>query len=117
MLDERNRLRIAYLLKDEDLCTNFPPTELPATENVCHVVPHAVDEEEVPALETLRENGHLTETTTGATARDENSGRCFGFNKDLRAHLDATSKLAGYMTKEPVFGHTEAGVFMEGLDK
>lgn len=68
MLDERNRLRIAYLLEDEDLCTNFPPTELPATENVCHVVPHAVDEEEVPALEALFEDGHLAETTA-STAR------------------------------------------------
>jgi hypothetical protein len=44
---------VAYLLEHEDLSTDLPPTQLPATEDVCHVVVHAVDKEKVPTLETL----------------------------------------------------------------
>jgi hypothetical protein len=110
-------LYIAYLLENEDLCANLPPAELPATKNVCHVVVHAVDKEEVPALETLRENSHFAETTTRATTRDEDGGRCFSLNEDLRAHLDATSKLTSNVTKEPVLRYTEARVFVESLDE
>jgi len=104
-------------LEDEDLCANLPPAELPATKDVGHVVVHSVDEEEVPALEALREDGHLTETTTGATTRDEDSGRGFSLDEDLRAHLDATSEFAGNVTEEPIFRDTETGMFVESLDE
>lgn len=104
-------------MEDEDLCANLPPAELPATEDIGHVVVHSVDEEEVPSLEALREDGHLAETTTRATARDEDSGRCFGFDEYLRAHLDATSEFAGNVTEEPIFRDTETGVFVESLDE
>jgi hypothetical protein len=43
----------AYLLEHENFSTDFPPTQLPATEDVCHVVIHPVYKEEVPTFETL----------------------------------------------------------------
>lgn len=92
----------AYLLEDKDLSANLPPAELPVAEDVGHVVVHAVDEEEVPALETLREDGHFTEATARAAASEEDGSGGLGLDENLRAHLDARTKLAGDVTEEPI---------------
>lgn len=107
----------AYLLEDENLCSNLPPAQLPATEDVGHVVVHAVYEEEVPALEALGEDGHFAEAAARAAAGEEDGSGSFRLDKDLRAHFDARPKLAGDVAKEPVLGDTEAGVFVECLDE
>ena len=108
---------IAYFLEDEDLRTNLPPAELPATENVGHVVVHAVDEEEVPALEALRKDGHFTEATTRTATSDEDSSGSLGLDENVGAHLDARSELTGNVTEEPIFRYTESGMFVESLDE
>lgn len=104
-------------MEDEDLRTDLPPPKLPATQNVCHIVVHAIDEEEVPSLETLAEDGHLTEATTGATAREENSSRSFGLDEHLGTHLNARPKLSCDVAKEPILRNAETGVFVECLDE
>jgi hypothetical protein len=104
-------------LEDKDLCTNLPPAELPATQDVCHIVVHAVDEEEVPSLESLAKDSHLAETTTGTTTREENSSRGLGLDEHLGAHLDTRPELACDVTKEPILGDTEARMFVECLDE
>ena len=89
-------------MEDKDLSANLPPAELPVAEDVGHVVVHAVDEEEVPALETLREDGHFTEATTRAAAGEEDSSGGLGLDKDLRTHLDTRTKLASDVAEEPI---------------
>jgi hypothetical protein len=108
---------MSYLLEDEDFRTNLPPSKLPAAQNVCHIVVHAVDEEEVPSLEPLAKDGHLAEATTGATAREENSSRSLSLDKHLGAHLNARPKLSRDVAEEPILGDAETGVFVECLDE
>jgi hypothetical protein len=105
------------LLEHEDLSADFPPSELPAAEDVGHVVVHAVDEEKVPPLEALGEDCHFSEAAAGPAAGDEDSGWCFGLDEDVGAHLDAASKFSGDVAKEPVLGNTETGMLVESLDK
>jgi hypothetical protein len=106
-----------YLLEDKDLRTNLPPSELPATQDVCHIVVHAVDEEKVPSLEPLAKDSHLAEATTGTTTGEENSSRGLGLDEHLGAHLDTRSELACDVTEEPILRDTEARVFVECLDE
>jgi hypothetical protein len=95
------------LLEDEDLRTNLPESELPGTKDVSHVVEHTVHEEEVPAIEALTEDCHLTEAAPTATG-EENRGRRFGLDEDRATHGYAASEFAGSVAKEPILGDGEA---------
>lgn len=95
--------RFVHLLEDEDLGTNLPPSKLPGTKDVSHVVVDSIHEEEVPAIEALAENCHLAEAAAAAAGEEDRSGR-FGFHEDRAAHCHTASELAGGVAKEPIFG-------------
>ena len=99
--------RLVELLEDEEFGTNLPEPKLPGEEDVGHVVEHAVDEEEVPSVKALTEDGHLAEAATAA-AREKDGGRRFCFYEDGGAHGDATSKFSGRVAKEPIFRDRES---------
>jgi hypothetical protein len=104
-------------LEYEYLRTDLPPAQLPAGKDIRPVVPHAVDKEEVPSLETLREDSHFTETASGAAAGDKDSSGCLGLDENTRAHLDAAPELPRDVAKEPVFRYIEPRMLMESLDQ
>lgn len=60
--------RFIYLLEDEQFRANIPNPGLPGSQDVCHVVVHAVHEEEVPPVEALLEDCHLTKTAARSSA-------------------------------------------------
>jgi hypothetical protein len=107
----------SYLLEYEDLSSKFPPTQPPTTKNIVHIVPHSVYKKKVPSLETLLEDCHLTKPAPRASARNKDGCRGLRFYKNVRAHLDSTSKLTSHVTKEPVLRYAEARMLMEGLNK
>ena len=104
---EEVQQRLVHLLEDEDFGAEFPEPELPRREDVAQVVEHAVDEEEVPAVEALLENRHLAEPAAGAAAGEQDGAGGFGFDEDGAAHLDAAAELARGVAEEPVFGDGE----------
>ena len=110
-------MRDTNLLEHEDLSTNLPPPELPAAEDVGHVVVHAVYEEEVPPLEALGEDCHFSEAAARAATGDKDSCRRFGLDEHMGAHLDAASEFPGDVAKEPILGDTETRMLVEGLDE
>ena len=75
-------MRPTHLLEHEDLCANLPESQPPASKDILHVIPHAVDEKEIPSLEALLEDGHLAEATTSPAAREEDSAGGLGLDKD-----------------------------------
>ena len=99
--------RLVELLEDEEFRTNLPEPKFPGEEDISHVIEHAVDEEEVPSVEALTEDGHLAEAAAAA-AREEDRGRRFRFHKDRSAHRNATSELSSCVAKEPIFRDRES---------
>ena len=109
---EEVQQRLVHLLEDEDFRAQLPEPELPRREDVAQVVEHAVDEEEVPAVEALLENRHLAEPAAGAAAREQDGAGGFGFDEDGAAHFDAAAELARGVAEEPVFGDGESVAFV-----
>ena len=95
--------RLVELLEDEEFGTNLPEPKFPGEEDVGHVVEHAVDEEEVPAVEPLFEDSHFAETAAGAAAGEEHGAWGLGFDEYSAAHRDAASEAASGVAEEPVF--------------
>ena len=101
--------RLVELLEDEEFRTNLPEPKFPGEEDISHVIEHAVDEEEVPSVEALTEDGHLAEAAAAA-AREEDRGRRFRFHKDRSAHRNATSEFSSCVAKEPIFRDRESEI-------
>jgi hypothetical protein len=74
-----------------------------------HVIEHPVDEEEVPAIESLLEDSHFSEPAACSSAGEEHCAWCLGFYKDRTAHCDTAAEFAGCVAEEPVFGNGESG--------
>lgn len=76
--------------------------------NSRHVVEHAIDKEEVPAIESLLENGHFSESAACTSAREEHCAWCLGLYEYGAAHCDTAAELAGCVAEEPVFRNGES---------
>lgn len=114
---EQVEKRLIDLLEDKDLGANLPPAQVPALDDVLHVVVHAVDEEEVPAHEALTEDGHFTKTAAAATTAEEDGAGGFGLDKDGGAHDDTATETTATVTKEPILRDRVTRVIVEGLDE
>lgn len=115
MVPDKKSGNAAYLLKDAKFSPNFPPAELPARENILEVVVHSNDKEEIPSLESLLEDSHLTESTTTPTSADKDRRGGFSLDEDLRAHGDTATETTTRITEEPVLRYRETRMFMESL--
>jgi hypothetical protein len=104
--------RLVHFLEDEDFGADFPEPEFPGAEDVSQIVEHAVDKEEVPAVEALLEDCHFAKPAAGAAAREQDCAGGFGFDEDSAAHFDAAAELARCVAEEPVFGDGESVAFV-----
>lgn len=93
------------------------PAELPACEDVDHVEPHAIHEEEVPTLESLGVYRHFAEASTRAAAREEDGGWRLSLDPNLARHGDTTTKFSSHVPEEPVLRDIESWVLVEGFDE
>jgi hypothetical protein len=100
---EKNHVQRCTYLENKNLRADLPKAKLPGEQYVRHIVPHAVDEEEVPSLEALAVDCHLTKPASRPSPREENRRRGFRFDKYVRSHLDARSEFPSDMAKKPIF--------------
>jgi hypothetical protein len=104
-----------YLLEHTQLRAKLPPPKLPTPQDILEIIVHANDEEEIPPLESLLEDSHLSKSTTAATAAEETRSRCLSLDKDLRAHGNPSTQTTARIAEEPVLRYGETGVLMECL--
>lgn len=58
-------------MENAELCSYLEPSQFPAGQNVLEIVIHSNHEEEIPAFESLLEDGHLAKPPTTATTADK----------------------------------------------
>jgi hypothetical protein len=73
-----------------------------------HVVEHSIDKEEIPAVEPLLENSHLSESASCSSAGEEHCTWCLGFYENGTAHRDTAAELASCMAEEPILRNGES---------